>query len=86
MTSAGAPRADVTDSETQEPQLEIRTLLAAAFETEPSAELSDRVVRRVALGVTIAEFLQMFSAAPTHLLRDNLEPDDGGNDDSGEAS
>ena len=66
----------MTDGE--ESDLEIGTLLAAAFEKEPSADLGDRVVRRVALATTVAEIAQMFTAAPLHWLRPDLEPDDGG--------
>jgi len=86
---AGAPsmiggRTRVTDDNPEESELEIGTLLAAAFEKEPSADLGDRVVRRVALATTVAEIAQMFTAAPLHWLRSDLEPDEGGDGGQGQ--
>ena len=68
----------MTEEDTQEAEaeIEIGTLLAAAFEKEPTAELSDRVVRRVALSATVAELAQMFMGAPVHWLRRDVRPDD----------
>ena len=65
----------MTENETSESELEIGTLLAAAFEKEPSADLGDRVVRRVALATTVAEFVQMFTSAPVHWLRSDIAAD-----------
>ncbi len=66
----------MTVSETSERELSIGALLEAAFDKEPSADLGERVVRRVALAATVSEFVQMFTAAPVHWLRPGVDPDD----------
>lgn len=71
----------MTNEETPEPELEIGTLLAAAFEKEPAADLGDRVVRRVAFSATVAELAQMFIGAPVHWARRDLAPDDASDDE-----
>lgn len=65
------------DPDSEEPELDIGTLLATAFEAKPSNELADRVEARVALRITVAEFLRLVTASPWHWLdgaHDPLDP------------
>lgn len=69
-------------SDRTEPEVDIQSLLSAAFERKPSNAMSERIVRRVALTTTISEFTQMLVSAPLHWLRLDVEPDadDGSKD------
>ena len=66
----------MTSNERTEPEVDIQSLLAAAFERTPSDAMSERVDRRVALMTTISEFTQMLVSAPLHWLRLDVDPDD----------
>lgn len=69
-------RPPMTPTDPIEPEVDIQSLLAAAFERKPSNVMSERIVRRVALMTTISEFTQMLVSSPLHWLRDDLGADD----------
>jgi hypothetical protein len=60
--------------------VDISALLRAAFDDEPSDDLSERVTARLALVTTVVEFARLFALAPIGIASapdDPVPPEEG---------